>query len=184
MSIASDGRLLFEEIEGGVVFDIRTLPLEGERVSTALLADPSFREEQAAVSPDSRWVAYVSDESGRPEVYVRPFPDVEAGKWQVSSTGGRLPRWAPDGRTLFFLGAGALQAAAVETASTFTAGTLERLFSFEDLPGVIDNVYDISGDGTRFLFMKEAVASGDDAPPQLDVVTHWFEELRRLVPVP
>ena len=75
--------------------DLGVLSLEGERVSTTLL-ETEFFESNAAVSPDGRWLAYQSDDSGEVEIYVRPFPDVKRGRWQVSGGGGRLPVW---GRT-------------------------------------------------------------------------------------
>ena len=102
---SSDGRyLIYQERNTKTQFDIWVLPLYGDRKPAPLLATP-FSETQAQLSPDGRWLAYASDESGTSEVYVQPFPS-SGGKWQISSGGGRQPRWRHDGKELFFLTAG------------------------------------------------------------------------------
>ena len=102
-----------------------------------LLLGAEFNESTPAISPDGRWIAYASNESGRAEVYVQPFPDMD-GKWQVSVEGGREPVWAPDGRELFFTSAritdqGQFWAAPVETEPTFRPLTPEALFDLAPL---------------------------------------------------
>jgi len=84
----------------------------------------NFQERTAEISLDGRWLAYESDESGRLEVYVRPFPEVNDGRWQVSTTGGRMPLWARNGRELFYLAPdGPIMAVPVERASSWRSGT-------------------------------------------------------------
>ena len=88
-----------------------------------------FNEQNAEISPDGNWLAYRSNASGQDEVYVRPFPDVDSGRWQVSTAGGVTPLWAPDGRDLFYLAPGGrMMAVSVQTDATFGAGNPEVLF--------------------------------------------------------
>ena len=98
--------------------DLVLLPLQGERRPRPLLPTP-FDELNAEVSPDGRWLAYESNESGRNEIYVRPFPNVDAGKRQVSTNGGTQPLWARNGQELFYESMGALMRVPVKTGSTF-----------------------------------------------------------------
>ena len=132
------------------------------------------------ISPNGRWLAYQSNESGAWEIYVRPFPAVELGRWQVSVDGGHNPEWRPDGRELYFGDDGRLMAASVETDSaTFSAGRPEVLFPinwfFE-----YGWVFDVSRDGQRFLMTRQI------EPPasKIQVVLNWNHELKQLVPVP
>ena len=107
------------------------LLLEGERIST-LLMETEFSERNAALSPDGRWMAYQLNESGQFEVYGRPFPDVNGGRWQVSSGGGAWPLWNPNGRELFYARSEGMMAVPIETEPTFTQGMLQppRLVHF------------------------------------------------------
>ena len=131
----------------------------------------------AALSPDGRWVAYDSDASGRHEVYVRPFVDVDDGEWLISNAGGRYPLWGPAGRELFyFTSDGEMMAVAVRTEPAFASEPPRVLFS-GDYHRASARSYDIASDGTRFLLIKE-----NDASPEFAVVLNWFEELKRLVP--
>jgi eukaryotic-like serine/threonine-protein kinase len=142
----------------------------------------------AEVSPDGRWVAYDSDESGQFEIYVRPIPDAyRGGRWQISSGGGRQPVWSRDGRELFYRDfTGAVLALPVTSAPTFAPGRSVRLFDGSAYVGGgahgSGRTYDVSPDASRFLMIK--IGSADRAPAPLVVVLNWFEELRRLVPVP
>ncbi len=87
-------------------FDLFLLPLDGGGGPRPLLAEPTQHELNGEVSPDGRWIAYQSNESGRHEIYVRPFPDIESGRSQISSEGGRYPLWARSGRELFYVTSG------------------------------------------------------------------------------
>ena len=135
------------------------------------------REMSPSVSPDRRGLAYVSNESGQNEVYVRPFPDVASAKWQVSVSGGTMPIWARNGRELFYLnGKGEMTTLALAPGPGFSVGQPKVLFSAS--PFVIGNnagVYDVSPDGRRFVMIRPATGAGES---ELVVVQNWFEELR------
>ena len=137
----------------------------------------------AAAPPDAAWLAYQSNESGTDEIYVQPFPDVDGGRWQVSSGGGTRPLWARNGRELFYLGpAGKLMAVPIQPGPGFTRGNatvvVERPYFTAP---VLGRSYDVSSDGTRFLMIKDTPASTGTAS-HLVVVQNFFEELKRLVP--
>jgi serine/threonine-protein kinase len=142
-----------------------------------ILLDGTFAQLDPQVSPDGRWMAYQSDETGRFEVYVRPYPEVERGRWQVSTTGGASPRWNPDGRELFYFDGTHLLAVPVSPGATFTVGQPKRLFDVAPIGGRLGADYEVSPDGRRFLF----IVAGPLAPAaqaQLVLVQHWREDLR------
>ena len=127
----------------------------------------------------------MSDQSGRNEIYVRPFPEVNGGRWQVSTGGGTQPLWARNGRELFYLTqAGRLMAVSIQQGRTFTFGNPQLVFDGQYVaPPEAGRSYDVSPDGQRFLMIKDARPTGEaPSPPQLIVVLDWFEELKRLVP--
>jgi len=135
-----------------------------------------FLERHAQFSPDSRWMAYVSSESGRTEVYVQSFP-AGGGKWQVSTTGGVQPRWRRDGRELFYLTAdGKLMVVPVRAGATFEAGTPALLFQTQlfglGVATQYSQQYDVTADGQRFLLNVDL--SEVTAAP-LTVVLNWQE---------
>ena len=138
-----------------------------------------FDEYEAAFSPDGHWIAYISSESGRYEVYVKPFPG-PGGKWQVSTDGGTNPLWSQDGREIFYVSGDRMLAVKVESRSGFKAGTPEVLFSGFFNPNVGDQAYGVAPDGQRFLVIQPLRAAS--ANPQINVVLNWFEEVRRHVP--
>ena len=174
----ADDRLVFVETGPGGR-DIGMLNAGGE--SERLLAD-EFSEQRPAVSPDGRWIAYQSNESGQLEVYVRPFPNVDDDKMLVSTDGGEHPLWSADGRELFYRGGGYLLAVPLGADPVLSAGTPERLFWMGPYSTVDARFFDVSADG-RFLMMRreDEIADGQDSP-ELIVVLNWFEELKRLVP--
>ena len=135
----------------------------------------SFSERAAKFSPDGRFVAYSSDESGRNEVYVRPFPGAE-GMWQVSGNGGTQPRWSKDGKELFYVERDTLMTVAAATNPSFTSGAVTRLFQDASLPGTTHR-YDVSADGRRFV-LTEPVAVAEEKPPSIHIVQNWYEEFR------
>ena len=107
----------------------------------------------AALSPDGRWVAYQSDESGRSNIYVRPYPNIDDGRWQISSNGGREPVWGRDGRELFYRTVDGMMVTNIETSPTLSVSRPELLFTGAyEWTGA--RSYDISLDGQRFLMMK------------------------------
>ncbi len=172
-----DGKsLVFYERKGS--FDIGVLSMEGERTSKPLL-QTEFDETRPAISPDGRWIAYMSNETGRREIYVRPFPSVEDGSWQISSDGGVSPVWAPNGRELFYRNGEAMMVVKIETEPSFRHGRPQVLFSGSYAFAARN--YDIHPDGQRFLMIKEAEQTGETGT-ELIVVENWFQELKRLVP--
>jgi eukaryotic-like serine/threonine-protein kinase len=164
----------------GVPADVVLLPFEGNREPRPLMALPAFNERGGDVSPDGRWIVYYSDESGVFQVYVRPFPAVDGGRWQVSGEGGTLPKWSPNGRELFYVDSKMrLVSVAVQTGGAFSFGKTTVLFDVSDAASVLRN-YDVAPDGSRFVVVKSTRTRGT---PQLTVVENWFEELKQRVPV-
>ena len=145
------------------------------------LLETDFEESYPQVSPDGRWLVYVSDESGSEEIYVRPFPDIDAGRWQVSTGGGTQPLWARNGRELFYRNGEAMIAVLVETDPSFAAGNTEVVFEGDYVLTQGGPNYDVSPDGDRFLMIRPV--EDVSATPQIIVVQNWFEELKRLAPV-
>jgi serine/threonine-protein kinase len=137
------------------------------------------------LSPDGRWLAYASDESGSGrEVYVRAFPG-PGGPWQASVGGGNEPQWNPRGGELFYRNGDRMMAVPVDTTAGFSAGKPHELFKGNYAPshgGYVRANYDVSPDGRRFLMLQPADA-GATPPSQITVVLNWSEELKRLVPV-
>jgi serine/threonine-protein kinase len=193
-SVTPDGKQVLLRIGTRPPYDLGSLMLGGAGPTTSLLAG-KFNEVNAEVSPDGRWLAYESDESGRQEVYVRPFPDLESGRWQVSRGGGTRPVWARDGAELFYLVIAGpdttMMGVRIEQGATWLAGAPMALFTgrffYNDVPGSTGQgrTFDVSPDGKRFLMIKDAGVAGDEQvqPARFVVVQHFDEELRRLVPV-
>jgi serine/threonine-protein kinase len=162
-----------------------TLPLDGRQNSaepTPLMQTPST-EQNAEVSPDGRWVAYQSNDSGRDEVYVRPFPNVDGGRASISTSGGRAPLWSRSGNELFYVSAdGAVMAVPVNRGPVWRHGPAAQVVApgyFH--AGEVMRTFDVSLDGRRFLMIKQtAVAAG--TPRSIVVVQNWFGELTRLLP--
>ena len=150
--------------------DTMVMRLDGDRAVAPLLAT-EFTESNPAVSPDGRWIAYRSDESGRNEVYVQRFPDL-GGRVQISTAGGTSPLWSPDGAELFYREGQAMMTVAVDgSGAALGAGPPERLFEGRYLDDLARN-YDVAPDG-RFLMIKQA-----DTLRQIHVVVDWLEDLR------
>jgi Tol biopolymer transport system component len=152
--------ILYQQNNPRTKWDLWVLPLFGDRKPFPIL-QTEFEEGEGRFSPDGRWIAYTSNESGRFEVYVRSFsgsPGVVAGKWQVSSSGGSGPRWRRDGRELFFRAAdGKLTAAPIAAGAAFQTGPPEALFDTRDTSAPFDQDFsvkfdfDVGADGQRFL---------------------------------
>jgi len=181
-SVSADGKWLFFNQPGGAPYDFGVLPLDGSREPRMLLRD-RFSEHNPVLSPDGRWLAYESDESGRYEIYVRPFPDIDSGRTQVSTDGGTRPLWSRDGGELFYLvPPGAVMSAPVTPGPTFSVGAPALVFKGDYVAPQTGRAYDVSPDGRRFLMLKNAPAETAEPPRQLVVVQNWAEELERLVP--
>ena len=186
-SWSRDGRyLLYYSIDRQSNSDLWVVPMDGKRTPAVFLQTP-FREAYATFSPDGRWVAYQSDESGRSEVYVRPFvppgaplPTAPAGQWQVSTDGGIHPAWRPDGKALYYLGpAGAMMTAPIRvTRATLEPGAPTTLFATRVLGGGVEAQqgwqYDVAADG-RLLIN----AVPDDVTAPITLLMNWIPESRK-----
>jgi Tol biopolymer transport system component len=163
-----DGRYLSGRIivaTGLRNFQLWVLDTKGDRRITPFVTDGNNGDSR--FSPDGRWIAYGSDESGRDEVYVRAFPG-PGGKWQVSTAGGSSPRWRGDGRELFYASSdNRMIAVPISPDATFHAGSPAPLFSS---PNLSDEYYDVSADGNRFIVGVLSAAQGS---PPLDLIVHW-----------
>jgi serine/threonine-protein kinase len=176
-SFSPDGQLLaLSESSATVSGDISVLQISDRKVTPFLRT--AFTESAPMFSPDGRWLAYVSNESGRNEVYVQPYPG-PGGKWPISTGGGIGPRWNPNGRELFYRNGDRMMVVDITTQPAFSAGNPRLLFEgqYARNPADVAN-YDISPDGQRFLMVKETPQAGSAA--QINVILNWFEDLQRL----
>jgi len=179
-----DGRyLLYEEEDPKTKFDIWALPLQGkgatDRQPIAVLRT-QFNERDAQFSPDSKWIAYESDESGNGQIYIQPFPP-STGRWQVSNTGGIQPRWRSDGKEIYFHlggGSGNIWSAGIRTGagSVDIDPSRELMVRYTRFSQEIH--YDVTRDGQRFLEIQP-LAAGEDTSDPLTVVTNWQSSLRQ-----
>jgi hypothetical protein len=167
-SFSSDGKLLmFDRMGPAGGFDVWVLSLEGEHKPRPFLDSP-FLEQWGVFSPDGRWVAYQSEESGHSEVYVRPFPG-PGRRVQISTEGGFEPAWSRNGRELFYRTGDKMMVVPLNTEPHFAAGAPKELFeghySFAD--------YDVGADGGRFLMIK---GEGESRATELNIIMNWQEE--------
>jgi len=167
-------------------FDIRVLSIADRKIRAVI--QTTANEMAPEFSPDGRWLAYVSNQSGRHEVYVQPYPG-PGERHLISTNGGNQPAWSPNSRELFYVqGAGldggpiALMSVSVETTPAFRAGTPEKLFESFNLRSAWGRGYDVASDGRRFLMALDKERAKNPPPAQMIFVQHWFEELKRLVP--
>jgi serine/threonine-protein kinase len=182
-SVSPDGKLVIGRAiakpGSGNSFDVISLavgPSNGSDIAHFL--DSKFPKANAQFSPDGRWIAYDSTETGTREVYVAPYPG-PGERWLVSTGGGIAPRWARSGREVFYRNGSKFMAVDIQTSPEFHAGTPKLLFetSSHDLVA-----YDVSPDGNRFLVLKpESTEAGRS--DQVNIVVNWFRELRRRAPV-
>jgi serine/threonine protein kinase/Tol biopolymer transport system component len=172
-----DGRFLLLDNNFTTLSEVDVLPLEGDRKPYPF-AKSQFPQRSGHFSPDGHWVAYISRESGREEVYVVPFPG-PGGKWQVSSSGGRMPRWRRDGRELYFVADDdTIMAAAVEASpNKFEVKNVRPLFRVNLAPEARERSgsFDVTADGTRFIIN----ASSEEAQPPITLVLNWPVELKK-----
>jgi Tol biopolymer transport system component len=171
-AVSPDGQALAFVSSGR---DLWILNLTGDRKSHPF-QKTRINENSPSFSPDGRWLAYTSDESGLNEVYVQPFP-AGGRKVQISTEGGEQARWARSGE-LFYRNGDKIMSIALTTQPTLVAGKPRMVFEGGYEPG---SGYDVSQDGQRFLMLKP-VESQASAPTQINVVLNWFEELKQKVP--
>jgi dipeptidyl aminopeptidase/acylaminoacyl peptidase len=172
---SSDGRFLaYFRSDPQTKLDLWVVPLSGDRKPLPLLHS-EFNESQGQFSPDVRWMAYVSDESGTPQVYVQSFPML-TGKWQVSPDGGSQPRWRRDGKELFYLAPDRkLMAVTVKAGDAFEAEAPHTLFDTTLPSEASRQSYSVSVDGQRFLLSTPVET---DSPP-FTIVLNWTGLLKR-----
>ncbi len=158
--------------------DLVGVRLTGDSVGVPLVASP-FSELHPTISPDGRWLAYTSNESGRSEVYVRPFPNTNDVRWQISNGGGTQPVWAQNGRELFYIDpAGMVVAARVEVTSTFTIAGLTTLFDASEFAlDAFHQSYDVTPDGSAFVFLSPRRLAVGGQALRIVWVDHWFTDL-------
>jgi Tol biopolymer transport system component len=176
-----DGRFVLYTLAGGfpVTSDIWALPLSGDRTPFPV-AESRFSEGLGVFSPDGRWIAFTTDETGQTEVYVQPFLR-EGGKYRISPNGGRTPRWRADGKELFYVEAdGTMMAVAIDGRGQLEAGVPQTLFDAA-VGGVggtnMDQSYVVTKDGQRFLVNRRSLSSTSAAP--LTVVVNWPATLQK-----
>jgi Tol biopolymer transport system component len=170
---SADGRFItyVENVSAGAQ-DLYVLPMTGDRKPVPYL-QTEFAEYENTLSPDSRWMAYSSNESGQQEVYVQPFPS-SGGKWQISTGGGVQPQWRRDGKELFYLGLdGSIMAVDVMAAAAFEAGIPHALFKAQTQIFTARNSYIPAADGKRFLV--NSFLDGSSSP--ISVILNWTRDL-------
>jgi len=179
ISWSPDGQVLaYMELDPTTNWDIWLLRL-GDRKPQVFLRTSSF-ESVPQFSPDGRWLAYVSDESGRFEIYVQPYPG-PGGKWQISTEGGTEPIWNPNNRELFYRNGPTMMSVDILTQPSFSVGKPRMLFEgpYLSITSTLAS-YDVSPDGQRFLMLK--ATEQQQSITQINVVQNWFEELKQKVP--
>jgi serine/threonine-protein kinase len=155
------------------------LPLDPKGPARPLLPEVKGQVSDVELSPDKRWIAYESNESGRFEISVRPFPDVNGGRWQLSSNGGAHPLWSRNGLELFFIaGDGMLTSVPIQPGPAFVHGKGVALFPAGQYYVNVARTYEVAPDGSRFLFVKNAPTG---ARPSITVVTNWIDEVKARV---
>ncbi len=180
-SWSPDGKtLVFQERHPETGQDVWSLSIDAGEAPKRLLHEP-FDETSPRLSPDGGWMAYVSDESGQNEVFVRSFPGM-AGKRQVSTEGGRYPLWNANGRELFYRDDDKMMVVEITSNESLELGAPKVLFEKPFAYSAAGLNYDVAPDGRRFVMINESDA--EPAPTQLVLVQNWAEELRRLVPTP
>ncbi|HJR59326.1 MAG TPA: protein kinase [Vicinamibacterales bacterium] len=181
LSFSPDGRqLLFRKQPAGGGADLALLSIGS--APSPLLANPGYNEQNGVISPDGRWIAYESNETAAVDIYVRPFPEVETGRWKISDGGGVRPMWSRSGRELFYTSIVdtarlPLMAVAISSGASFVSGKPQELFSVTPYTATLfASNYDHAPDG-RFLFMK-ATGPGDAGGRQrFIVVSNWIDDV-------
>ena len=184
-----DGKtLVTTEFMAGSGLNIGSISMEEDHSHKPLL-QKEYGELQPQISPDGKWMAYTSSESGEEEIYVRPFPDVDEGQWQVSKDGGTSPLWSHDGEELFYRKGDEVIAVSVETEPTFNTVKSETLFrgNYVYISAPDFHPWDIHPDGKRFLMIKDSLddtSTEGGLKPGINIILNWFEDLKQKVPVP
>ena len=190
-SITPDGmNLILQENANNSNADVAVLALDDlfkkpatGKLETRPVIHTTATEFAGTLSPDGRWLAYYSTESGRQEVYVRPFPAVDTGRWLISTAGGTRPAWSHDGRELFYLGLDpdvSMMVVPVKITPTFSKGNPTKLFGGRWFTGQTGRTYEVAKDG-RFLMIKDAAGDGAE-PTSITVWLNWVDDLKQRIP--
>ena len=180
IAFAPSGRYTLLRTEGTGAGTRHLLVMEtGRDTVPRVLIQSRFDHYAMTVSPDGHWLAYVSEESGSAEVYVRPFPDVDSARIPISVGGGVAPVWSRSGTELFFRGPrGEMFSAPVTIGAHFTHETPKALFTLQDIAqDPYHRAYDVTADGRRFVM----VTSGNQDATSLHVILNWRAELEHLM---
>jgi eukaryotic-like serine/threonine-protein kinase len=175
-----DGKfLMIDYMAQNAQSDLMVLPLSGDK-KPWLYLDSKRDEYESSISPDGKWVAYLSDESGSYQIYVRSFPSKE-GKWQISTDVAEEPRWSPDGKMLYYRKNSQIMAVPVSTATTFSAGVPTLMFNGFPAMNVDSGIsYDITADGKYFITTQPVRGT---SYKNVAVLLHWVDEIRNLTSV-
>ncbi len=165
----SGNTLVYESYSQATASDLWILSLDNRQ--THVFLNTRFEETSARLSPDGRWIAYQSNQSGAWEVYVRAFPSSDR-QWQVSAGGGTRPEWLPGGREIVYVRDRDVMSVQVTTEPSFVAGQPARLFALE----AQDQLLDVGSDGRLMVLRRDA----PPAPTSLRIIVNWFESVRRL----
>jgi serine/threonine-protein kinase len=184
-SWAPDGQsIVVSQLSASGNFDVLRLTLADKKLTPLL--NSSFRESDPAISPNGRWMAYTSTESGRPEIYVRPYPS-GSGRWQISDNAGAYPRWSKNGKELFYRIDGGVMGATVDTSGdSIRTGKPVQLFTGAfrgglgglSISGNTFSDYDVSADGQSFVMFPATEAESTNRGV-VTVVTRWFDDLAK-----
>jgi Tol biopolymer transport system component len=174
---STTGEVLFVAVR-----DIRGAPVAGGPARDVIAT--AANEFDAALAPNGRWLAYVSDRTGQAEVWVQSYPDAVTAPVRVSASGGYEPRWSADGRELFFRQGDSMYAAAVADEQDLVFEVPQLLFSgrFFDAPSPESSSYDVAPDGRFLMIQIEETSDANDEPASIVVVQNWLEELKQRVP--
>ncbi len=190
----SDEKIIYTSLDSeAFIGQLNTLTFSDDAWVSAPLLHTDFQTDYAAVSPDGRWIAYNSSESGVFQIYVRPYPNLDSGIWQISSGSEELlgniePAWGPNSDELFFLRSdGTLMHTDVSIeGDSFSPGIVEPLLTDLQVDYITTHHYSVFNDGERFLHIKAIVDEPDARLNQnyteLVIIENFFEELRRLAP--
>jgi serine/threonine-protein kinase len=181
-------RLFLTQASAGTGVDMMVLNFDKQNTLVPLV-QTQFTEKNAELSPDGRWLAYEANDTNQFQIYVRPWPDYDRERIQLTTAGGTQPQWSRGGKELFYVeGTGAVVSVRVGQGTTWSAspGTRTPLAAntyFLGSGGGATRAYDVTPDGKRFLMIKEAGAgSQPSAATSIVVVRNWIEELKRLAP--